>query len=297
MITGMSDSKLPPFPRDSKAPLDTPPAYSEQAAPAPAPAPAPRQVYTTRAPREVHTTPAPQAAYTTPAPQAAYTPPVPLAAGPSSFPSTSQGAPQQFTHAWPPAPSAPPAPPSPPPSDPYLRPADVSSYHSSSTSTLTSASKANAKGKGRSGGAKVARAVGQGMFALVALPVVAAAAAVYGSGKLVEGIGRGLSTGPEAVLRAYKKVDGKIKGAPSPDAAQAHQEGVDADADAREREWHQYQYQQQQQQRRQAEWAEAAPPMEDVKLRNVYGSLQMPKASLMEDPSIGMAGGSGSMKR
>ena len=183
--------------------------------------------------------------------------------------------------------------------------------------------------------------MGQGMFALVAMPVVAAAAAVYGSGKLVEGIGRGLSAGPEAVLRAYRRVDGKIKGQPQgADAGSGLQADGEAEGEGREREreWHEYQRQQQQmqvqqqqlqqqqqqqlqqqldeqqrqlreqlhQQQRQlqqqlkqqqqqylqqGEWGKAgagAPPV-PTKMEESVG-LQMPMtASLMEDPSIGMA--------
>ena len=125
-------------------------------------------------------------------------------------------------------------PPSPPSSHAYpQQPADASSYQSSSKTKRSSSS-------GTSSGAKVAKAVGQGMFALVAMPVVVTAGALYGSGKLVEGIGRGLSAGPGAVLKAYRKIDEKIKGDKDKDAG--------AGAAEREREeerWHRYQQQQQ----------------------------------------------------
>ncbi len=125
------------------------------------------------------------------------------------------------------------------------------------------------------------------MFALVAIPVVAAAAALYGSGKAVEGIGRGMSAGPQAALRAYRKIKGEA--------------GDKRAEDAQEQQWqqhqqqHQQQYQQQQQQQQhQGDLAEVAPPVEEgSKPRD--RSLRMPmKGSLMEDLSIGMSGGSGS---
>ena len=70
--------------------------------------------------------------------------------------------------------------------------------------------------KSKSGGAKVAKAIGQGVVTIVALPVIATAAALYGSGKLVEGIGKGLSVGPEALLKSYRKMNGKMDNSTNP---------------------------------------------------------------------------------
>ncbi|KAI1794782.1 hypothetical protein LXA43DRAFT_1112257 [Ganoderma leucocontextum] len=239
MITGINDDdKLPPFPRDSKAPLDTPPAYSER------PAPAPREAY-----------------------------PSPAPSTPSFASSSMQGAPQQFTHAphAPPPPLTPLTPPSPPP-----RATDASSYQGST------------KSKSGGAGGKFVKAVGQGMFALVAMPVVATAAALYGSGKLVEGIGRGLSAGPEAVLKAYKKMDGKIKGE-APAAGEDPSQGAG-------QQWHEHEHEHQYQQGETVQ-TEVVPPTVEESPGLMKRSLQMPmRGSLMEDPSIGMDGGSGSMR-
>ena len=148
------------------------------------------------------------------------------------------------------------------------------------------------------------------MFALVAMPVVVTAGALYGSGKLVEGIGRGLSAGPGAVLKAYRKIDEKIKGDKDKDAG--------AGAAEREREeerWHRYQQQQQYQEQQRYQYQheqqygyergeggrglggamgeeglKPKPKLEERGLRTPMG------ASLMEDPSIGTAGGSGSIR-
>ncbi|KAI0632535.1 hypothetical protein C8Q77DRAFT_1159151 [Trametes polyzona] len=49
------------------------------------------------------------------------------------------------------------------------------------------------------------RACSRGLFMMVIAPIAAFLAALYGAGKMVEGIGKGLSMGPEAAYRAYKK--------------------------------------------------------------------------------------------
>ncbi|RPD62845.1 hypothetical protein L227DRAFT_573364 [Lentinus tigrinus ALCF2SS1-6] len=70
--------------------------------------------------------------------------------------------------------------------------------------------------KPRSSGAKVVRAVSTGLLAIVVPPIAvggvalaATGAVLYGSGKLVEGIGRGIAVGPEMVWKAYRSEGGR----------------------------------------------------------------------------------------
>ncbi|RPD77377.1 hypothetical protein L226DRAFT_320814 [Lentinus tigrinus ALCF2SS1-7] len=65
--------------------------------------------------------------------------------------------------------------------------------------------------KPRSSGAKVVRAVSTGLLAIVVPPIAvggvalaATGAVLYGSGKLVEGIGRGIAVGPEMVEKVER---------------------------------------------------------------------------------------------
>ncbi|KAM5538141.1 hypothetical protein V8D89_008195, partial [Ganoderma adspersum] len=58
-------------------------------------------------------------------------------------------------------------------------------------------------------GVKAAKAFGIGLACLVGIPVGAAlftaGGVVYGAGKLLEGVGRGLAVGPEAVANAMNQ--------------------------------------------------------------------------------------------
>ena len=69
--------------------------------------------------------------------------------------------------------------------------------------------KGSARAKSKSSGGGARAALKQGTIALVMMPVVAAAALLYGTGKFFEGVGKGLSVGPEALLKSYRNMNGK----------------------------------------------------------------------------------------
>ncbi|KAI0769940.1 hypothetical protein C8Q74DRAFT_860602 [Fomes fomentarius] len=82
------------------------------------------------------------------------------------------------------------------------------SKKSKSRSKTNSESESDPEGKGS--GSKMAHAFSAGLLAIVVPPLAVAGAAiaasgfiVYGTGKLLEGIGRGISVGPEKAWEAY----------------------------------------------------------------------------------------------
>lgn len=73
-------------------------------------------------------------------------------------------------------------------------------------------SESESKSEGRGSGSKMAHAFSAGLLAIVVPPLAVAGAAVaasgfivYGTGKLLEGIGRGISVGPEKAWEAYER--------------------------------------------------------------------------------------------
>ncbi|KAI0695776.1 hypothetical protein C8T65DRAFT_40506 [Cerioporus squamosus] len=96
---------------------------------------------------------------------------------------------------------------------PYPYPSSSSHRHSKSQPELTSPPREH---KQRSSGAKFVRAVSTGLLAIVLPPIAVGGVAIaatgvvlYGGGKLVEGIGRGISVGPEMAWKAYKSERGR----------------------------------------------------------------------------------------
>ncbi|OJT12837.1 hypothetical protein TRAPUB_10672 [Trametes pubescens] len=97
-------------------------------------------------------------------------------------------------------------PPSPSASSPPT--ARTSTLPLSSSAEAASTASSSDDGRPRSEGRRIVRAIMRGLAAIVLPPVVVAGAAVaagfaviYGMGKLLEGIGRGLAAGPEALYR------------------------------------------------------------------------------------------------
>ncbi|TBU61819.1 hypothetical protein BD310DRAFT_919930 [Dichomitus squalens] len=181
MITSAANEKLPPIQRDLKAPLQTqpaPPSYAETwvadaSSRAAIPEPAPSQSAPTPGPSSAGASPS-QATPTDAPP--VHSPDVPPYASHSQAP---------FAHIAP------------------AEPLPASSPHSYDPNN------AGSKVKGSGTGSKFAKAIGQSAVAVITMPVIIAAAALYGTGKLLEGIGKGLSVGPEALLKAYKKTNGR----------------------------------------------------------------------------------------
>ncbi len=92
----------------------------------------------------------------------------------------------------------------------------ASSSHPRSKSQPHLPSPAREHRKERGSGAKFVRALSTGLLAIVVPPIAvggvaiaATGAVLYGSGKLVEGIGRGISVGPEMAWKAYKSERGR----------------------------------------------------------------------------------------